>query len=173
MFVGVAHRSRQFVALTTRHASRLSRLLDTRLARVWLIGLADQAVQEATSNVEHAACLNHIFSLCNALAQAVCSIALLVEDFDIHSGTRRCSVATPREMPWTSGALMLIALMANSSSGAVAKIRAEPCPTNSLCGDAVRNERQYQTGPLVRLPRALCSPALSARHAVPVILRRT
>jgi predicted ATPase len=52
------------------------------LARVlWLQGLADQAVREITSNVEHAVSLNHALSLCNTLAQAACPVALLVGDF--------------------------------------------------------------------------------------------
>ena len=52
------------------------------LARaLWLQGLADQALREVTDNVEHAVSLNHALSLCNALAQAACPIALLVGDF--------------------------------------------------------------------------------------------
>jgi predicted ATPase len=52
------------------------------LARVlWLQGLADQAVREVRSNVEHVTSLNHALSLCNTLAQAACPIALLVGDF--------------------------------------------------------------------------------------------
>ena len=52
------------------------------LARVlWLQGFADQAVREVTDNIEHAVALNHALSLCNALAQAACPIALLVGDF--------------------------------------------------------------------------------------------
>ena len=54
------------------------------LARVlWLQGLADQAVGEVTSNVEHAGSLNHTLSLCNTLAQGACPIALLVGDFSM------------------------------------------------------------------------------------------
>src|SRR6516225_22093 len=52
------------------------------LARVlWLQGLADQALREVKSNIEHAVSVNHTLSLCNALAQAACPIALLVGDF--------------------------------------------------------------------------------------------
>jgi predicted ATPase/DNA-binding winged helix-turn-helix (wHTH) protein len=52
------------------------------LARVfWLEGLADQALREIKSNIEHAVSINHTLSLCNALAQAACPIALLVGDF--------------------------------------------------------------------------------------------
>jgi predicted ATPase len=52
------------------------------LARVlWLQGLADQALREIKSNIEHSVSINHTLSLCNALAQAACPIALLVGDF--------------------------------------------------------------------------------------------
>jgi predicted ATPase len=52
------------------------------LARVlWLQGLADQALREVKSNIEHAVSINHTLSLCNALAQGACPIALLVGDF--------------------------------------------------------------------------------------------
>jgi predicted ATPase/DNA-binding winged helix-turn-helix (wHTH) protein len=47
------------------------------LARIlWLKGFHDQAQQEITRNVEYAISINHPFSLCNALAQAACPIAL-------------------------------------------------------------------------------------------------
>jgi predicted ATPase/DNA-binding winged helix-turn-helix (wHTH) protein len=52
------------------------------LARVlWLQGLADQALREVKDNIEHAVSINHTLSLCNALAQGACPIALLVGDF--------------------------------------------------------------------------------------------
>ncbi len=52
------------------------------LARVlWLQGFADQALREVESNIEHAVSINHTLSLCNALAQGACPIALLVGDF--------------------------------------------------------------------------------------------
>jgi predicted ATPase len=52
------------------------------LARVfWIQGLADQALREANSNIEHAVSINHTLSLCNALAQGACPIALLVGDY--------------------------------------------------------------------------------------------
>jgi predicted ATPase/DNA-binding winged helix-turn-helix (wHTH) protein len=52
------------------------------LARVlWLQGLADQALREVKSNIEHAVSINHTLSLCNVLAQGACPIALLVGDF--------------------------------------------------------------------------------------------
>ncbi|HEY2537983.1 MAG TPA: winged helix-turn-helix domain-containing protein, partial [Stellaceae bacterium] len=52
------------------------------LARVlWLQGLADQALREAKGNIERAVSINHTLSLCNALAQGTCPIALLVGDF--------------------------------------------------------------------------------------------
>jgi predicted ATPase/DNA-binding winged helix-turn-helix (wHTH) protein len=47
------------------------------LARIlWLKGLHDQAQREITRNVEYAISINHIISLCYALAQAACPIAL-------------------------------------------------------------------------------------------------
>jgi predicted ATPase len=52
------------------------------LARVfWLQGLPDQALREVKGTIEHAVSINHILSLCNALAQGACPIALLVGDF--------------------------------------------------------------------------------------------
>lgn len=52
------------------------------LARVlWLQGLPDQSLHEVNSNIEHAVALDHTLSLCNALAQSACPIALLVGDF--------------------------------------------------------------------------------------------
>jgi predicted ATPase/DNA-binding winged helix-turn-helix (wHTH) protein len=52
------------------------------LARVlWLQGFADQAVRDVTDNIEQAVSQNHVLSLCNALAQSACPIALLVGDF--------------------------------------------------------------------------------------------
>jgi predicted ATPase/DNA-binding winged helix-turn-helix (wHTH) protein len=50
-------------------------------ARVlWLLGLADQAMREVEDNIENALSIDHMLSLCNALAQAACPIALLVGD---------------------------------------------------------------------------------------------
>ncbi len=52
------------------------------LARVlWLQGSADQALHEVKGNIEHAVSTDHTLSLCNALAQGACPIALLVGDF--------------------------------------------------------------------------------------------
>jgi predicted ATPase/DNA-binding winged helix-turn-helix (wHTH) protein len=52
------------------------------LARVlWLQGLADQALREVKGNIEHAVSIDHTLSLCNALAQGACPIALLAGDF--------------------------------------------------------------------------------------------
>jgi predicted ATPase/DNA-binding winged helix-turn-helix (wHTH) protein len=48
------------------------------LARVlWLQGLADQAMLTVESNIAHARHLGHTLSLCNALAQSACPVALL------------------------------------------------------------------------------------------------
>jgi predicted ATPase/DNA-binding winged helix-turn-helix (wHTH) protein len=47
------------------------------LARIlWLKGLHDQAQREIERNVEYAISINHTLSLCNALVQAACPIAL-------------------------------------------------------------------------------------------------
>src|SRR5262249_41388410 len=52
------------------------------LARaLWLQGCADQALREIEDNIEHAVSLHHTLSLCNALAQAACPVALLAGDF--------------------------------------------------------------------------------------------
>jgi len=53
------------------------------LARIlWVQGFADQAMRDVETNVADAAALGHGLSLCNALAQAACPIALLVGDLD-------------------------------------------------------------------------------------------
>jgi predicted ATPase len=51
------------------------------LARVlWLQGLPDQAMLTVESNIAQARQLDHALSLCNALAQSACPVALLVGD---------------------------------------------------------------------------------------------
>ncbi len=51
------------------------------LARVlWLLGLPDQAMRAAESSIADARAANHTNSLCYALSQAACPIALLVGD---------------------------------------------------------------------------------------------
>jgi predicted ATPase len=48
------------------------------LARVlWLQGFPDQALHCVEDNIKHALSLGHVLSLCNALAQAACPVALL------------------------------------------------------------------------------------------------
>jgi predicted ATPase len=48
------------------------------LARVlWLQGFPDQALRCIEDTIEHALSLGHVLSLCNALAQAACPVALL------------------------------------------------------------------------------------------------
>jgi predicted ATPase/DNA-binding winged helix-turn-helix (wHTH) protein len=51
------------------------------LARVlWLQGFADQAMRNVKNNIDRALSVSHTLSLCNALAQAACPIALSVGD---------------------------------------------------------------------------------------------
>jgi len=51
------------------------------LARVlWLQGFPDQALSCAKANIEDAVAINHTLSLCNALANSACPVALLVGD---------------------------------------------------------------------------------------------
>jgi predicted ATPase len=51
------------------------------LAQVlWLQGFADQALRRLETNIEDAISINHPFTLCNALTQAACPIALLAGD---------------------------------------------------------------------------------------------
>jgi predicted ATPase len=52
----------------------------TRARVLWLQGFADQAMREVEDNIDSALSINHTLSLCNALAQAACPIALLVGD---------------------------------------------------------------------------------------------
>jgi predicted ATPase len=48
------------------------------LSRVlWLQGFADQALRVSDSNIEHALSIDHTLSLCNALVQGACPVALL------------------------------------------------------------------------------------------------
>jgi len=47
---------------------------------LWLQGLPDQAVQVAGRNVDYAQSIDHELSLCNALGQCACPIALFVGD---------------------------------------------------------------------------------------------
>jgi predicted ATPase/DNA-binding winged helix-turn-helix (wHTH) protein len=47
---------------------------------LWLQGFPDQAMRTATSNVEEARASDHALSLCYALAEAACPVALLVGD---------------------------------------------------------------------------------------------
>jgi predicted ATPase len=47
---------------------------------LWLEGFPDQAIRAAENSVEEARAANHVLSLCYALAQAACPIALLVGD---------------------------------------------------------------------------------------------
>jgi predicted ATPase len=74
--------------VTPDHRSHIIRFqIDQRvvmrvfLARIlWLQRFPDQAMSTAESSVEHARQTNHTISLCYALAQAACPIALLVGD---------------------------------------------------------------------------------------------
>jgi predicted ATPase/DNA-binding winged helix-turn-helix (wHTH) protein len=51
------------------------------LARVlWLQGYADMAMRTVNRNIDYALSINHTLSLCNALAQAACPVALAVGD---------------------------------------------------------------------------------------------
>ncbi len=51
------------------------------LVRVlWLQGFADQAMRTVEGNIGEALSMNHTLSLCNALAQAACPVALLAGD---------------------------------------------------------------------------------------------
>jgi predicted ATPase/DNA-binding winged helix-turn-helix (wHTH) protein len=53
------------------------------LARVlWLQGFADQAVREVEGNIKEALAIGHKLSLCNALANAACPVALLAGDLN-------------------------------------------------------------------------------------------
>ena len=53
------------------------------LARIlWLLGFPDQAMHTANEIVDDALSMNHEISLCNALIQAACPLALLTGDLD-------------------------------------------------------------------------------------------
>jgi predicted ATPase len=49
---------------------------------LWLQGFPDQAMRTAQSNVEDALAIDHALSLCIALADGACPIALLIGDLD-------------------------------------------------------------------------------------------
>jgi predicted ATPase len=53
---------------------------NTLASILWLQGFPDQAVRIVERNVEYARSLDHELSLCNALGQSACRIALLVGD---------------------------------------------------------------------------------------------
>jgi len=53
---------------------------NTLASILWLQGFPDQAVRIAERNIEDAVSLDHELSLCNALGQCACRIALLVGD---------------------------------------------------------------------------------------------
>lgn len=54
------------------------------LARVfWLQEFPDQAIRTVESNIDEALSINHTLSLCNALAQAACPVALLAGDLAV------------------------------------------------------------------------------------------
>jgi tetratricopeptide (TPR) repeat protein len=55
-----------------------ARVFLTRI--LWLQGFPDQAIRAAENSVEEARAANHVFSLCYAMAQAACPIALWVGD---------------------------------------------------------------------------------------------
>jgi hypothetical protein len=55
-----------------------ARVFLTRI--LWLQGFPDQAIRAAENSVEEARAANHVLSLCYALAQAACPIALWVGD---------------------------------------------------------------------------------------------
>ena len=53
----------------------------TTLARaLWLQGFADQALRLVESNIDEATAIGHTLSLCNALANSACPVALLAGD---------------------------------------------------------------------------------------------
>jgi predicted ATPase len=53
----------------------------TTLARsLWLQGFADRALREVESNIDEAVAIDHTLSLCNALANGACPVALLAGD---------------------------------------------------------------------------------------------
>jgi len=48
------------------------------LSRIlWLQGFPDQALRVSEANIEHASSIDHVLSLCNALVQGACPVALL------------------------------------------------------------------------------------------------
>jgi predicted ATPase len=50
---------------------------------LWLQGFPDQAMQAARCSLEETGATGHAISLCDALAQAMCPIALFVGDFEV------------------------------------------------------------------------------------------
>jgi predicted ATPase len=74
--------------VTSAHRPHLNRYqFDQRvtaratLARIlWLQGLPEQAMRSAQSSVEEAQASEHVLSLCNALVQSACPVALFVGD---------------------------------------------------------------------------------------------
>ena len=75
-YVAPAHRSH-----TVRFQFDHRVLASITLARIlWLQGFPDRAIQIAQSSVDQARAIDHLMSLCNALARAACPLALFVGD---------------------------------------------------------------------------------------------
>lgn len=90
-FIGEQHEARRYIErMLSRYSPPPSRSHVVRfqfdqqvtaritLSRIlWLQGFADQALRVSESNIEHALSIDQILSLCNALVQGACPVALL------------------------------------------------------------------------------------------------
>jgi predicted ATPase/DNA-binding winged helix-turn-helix (wHTH) protein len=126
------------------------------LARIlWLQGFADAALAEVEHSVRHAASINHVLSLCNALAQAACPVSLLAGDLvhaERYAGMLRAHTAMHALGVWRS--------YADCFDGEILVRRGDVARGLGLLRtgvDALRRDRfgQYQTAFLLALARGL------------------
>jgi predicted ATPase/DNA-binding winged helix-turn-helix (wHTH) protein len=104
------------------HQRTNARMVLTRV--LWLQGFPDSALQEVAANIDEASSLDHPMSLCNALAQSACPLALLTGDM-------------------TTAAHYLAMLRAASSANAIDVWRIY---ANGFEGELLLRQRQTEAG---------------------------
>ena len=83
---GTLGRSVGAIASSKSHRFRFDQPLAARVIlaqMLWLQGFPDRAIEEARSSIDEASANGHAISLCDALAQAMCPIAILVGDLSV------------------------------------------------------------------------------------------
>jgi predicted ATPase/DNA-binding winged helix-turn-helix (wHTH) protein len=132
------------------------------LARIlWVQGHQARAMEEVHGNIQHALELDHTMSLCNALAQAACPVALLTGDLD--AAGRYTAMLRSRA---SAQALDIWRAYADGYDGEILIRRGEVAAGLALLGRAVdalkqANFVQYLTAFLAALARGLVA---AGRH---------